>query len=116
MKIPGSDYFFLCTEQLITQPGLYFHTTGQLTSSEHVKCRLHLLLHLFVSEETQRERGGGGGELWERETSRSCGSQLQMHNIIICYKHKCNLHMNFQNLSHYVKTLHTSQSDIALGD
>ncbi len=23
---------------------------------------------------------------WERETSRSCGSQLQIHNIFICYK------------------------------
>ncbi len=87
MKIPGSDYFFLCTEQLITQPGLYFHTTGQLTSSEHAKCRLHLLLHLFVSEETQRERERGGGALLS--TSQAMSSQARHRGK---YRLVCRIH------------------------
>ncbi len=33
-------------------------------------------------EQKQRERCAR----WERETSRSCDSPLQMHNIFICYK------------------------------
>ncbi len=40
---------FFVLSNLLTQTCLYFHTTGQLTSSEHAICRLHVLLHLFVS-------------------------------------------------------------------
>ncbi len=39
-----------------------------------------------TEREREREREREVCAHWERETSLSCGSQLQMHNIYICYK------------------------------
>ncbi len=50
-EIPGSHYFsFFALSNLLTQTGLHFCRTGQLTSSEHAKCTLPILFIItFVS-------------------------------------------------------------------
>ncbi len=48
IEIPGSYYFsFFALSNLLTQTCLHYHTTGQLTSSEHAKCTFIIYYYIY---------------------------------------------------------------------
>ncbi len=49
IEIPGSHYFsFFALSNLLTQTCLHFRTTGQLTSSEHAKCKFIIYYYICL--------------------------------------------------------------------